>query len=271
MRQNKDVSILLPVYDGDDDVKFEACLKSIKHELGFVDQVVIVLDGYVSETKTNLINRFIPNNLLRLIKLPVNKGLVNALNVGLQNINSKYAARVDADDIIIEGRIKIQKLYMEKYKLDICSSHIEEFGGFYNEITLRKIPISATDILTFMKLRSPFNHMATMYHVDKIRRLGGYPNIFNNEDYALWLAAAAQKLELGNVDAVLMRADVPKEFLDRRAGIKRARAELQLFQFRRKLRLYPLHVDLIALIIRSSFRMLPVFLLKKLYRMTRNY
>lgn len=262
--------MLMAVYDGDDEEKLCKCLLSIQHELRYLHSVVIVCDGEINDKKQKLIDLCIPKTHLNLLRLKKNSGLISALNFGLANIDADIVARLDSDDCMIPNRIVEQYTYMQEHKLDICSGHIKEVGGFYETETFRKVPVSQDDILSMLKFRSPFNHMAVMFDLSKIKKLRGYPNIFNNEDYALWLKAAKAGLKLGNMDKTLVIADVPGSFSQRRLGWQRASSEFALAKFRRNLKLFPMWVDYLALILRLTFRLMPSSWAKSVYRTLRS-
>ena len=260
-----EVSVILPIYDGDDDAKLEKCLSALTAELEDVKEVVVVLDGPVTNIKLKLVNDFIPSEKLKVLQLPENRGLTVALNCALNQVKTKYAIRIDSDDMICPGRVVDQYNYVERHSLDICSAYIKQQGGYFDEPTIRQVPLQHEEIIHFLRYRSAFNHMAIIYRVDKIRNIGGYPEIFNNEDYALWLNAFASGLKFGNINKVMVRADVPVDFAKRRAGWKRAKSEWKLFLYRRKLGVFPLWVDIASLVLRVGFRLMPKTLMKMNY------
>ncbi|HEX5001095.1 MAG TPA: glycosyltransferase family A protein, partial [Bacteroidia bacterium] len=51
---------------------------------------------------------------VRLIQEPV-KGIVNALNTGLNHCKGEYIARMDADDISLPGRLQNQAHYLQSH------------------------------------------------------------------------------------------------------------------------------------------------------------
>jgi glycosyltransferase involved in cell wall biosynthesis len=56
----------------------------------------------VFSDKTREILNLIEDNRVRVIHLEENKGLANALNIGIQNANGELIVRQDADDEIVD-------------------------------------------------------------------------------------------------------------------------------------------------------------------------
>jgi glycosyltransferase involved in cell wall biosynthesis len=99
MNSQPTVSILLPVYN---------CGKCI---FNAVDSVIaqtynnwklfIIDDGSTSNSTKDFLKKIeseLTDNLV-VIRLEKNRGIVNALNSGLEYVNSKYVARIDCDDL----------------------------------------------------------------------------------------------------------------------------------------------------------------------------
>lgn len=71
---------------------------------------------------------------VRLFKNEVNLGLTKSLNVGLQNCNGKYIARMDSDDISVPERLEKQAEYLNEYEdVALVGSNIIVFGEEIDE------------------------------------------------------------------------------------------------------------------------------------------
>ena len=97
------VSVLLPVRNGLPYI--EEALQSIKTQ-DFTDwELIVVDDGSTDGTTEWLATQ--ANHQIRRIGTS-GKGLVSALNLGLAECRGDYVARMDADDVSLPDRFRIQ-------------------------------------------------------------------------------------------------------------------------------------------------------------------
>jgi glycosyltransferase involved in cell wall biosynthesis len=79
-----------------------------------------------------------------LIKNPKNMGLTKSLNKGLKKATGKYIARMDADDISMLKRFKIQYHYLEKHRniflCSTCAINIDKSGRKINRHFIYPFP-----------------------------------------------------------------------------------------------------------------------------------
>lgn len=103
------ITVLMPVYNAEKYIG--ESIQSILNQ-NFTDfELLMVDDG--STDRSMEIARTFEDSRIRIISLPENMGLVNALNIGLAESQSKYIARSDADDISLPDRLSLQLNYME--------------------------------------------------------------------------------------------------------------------------------------------------------------
>ena len=74
------------VYNQDDDQNFIEAINSLKRNTFYIDQTIIVINGYISEIKSKKINENLKDLKITRIDLPINIGLSRALNLGLQKV-----------------------------------------------------------------------------------------------------------------------------------------------------------------------------------------
>src|SRR6056300_1351791 len=74
-------------------------------------EFVIVDDGSTDNT-VSIIKSY-KDNRIRLIKIPFNHGIANALNTGLKACQNKYIARMDVDDVCIKDRFEKQSNFLD--------------------------------------------------------------------------------------------------------------------------------------------------------------
>ena len=61
-----------------------------------------------------------------------------------------------------------------------------------------------------------------------ILKVGGYPNIYLKEDYALWALFIKNNFKLMNINKCLVRARINENFYIRRSGLKYIISEIEL-------------------------------------------
>ncbi len=82
------ISVAISVYKKDNPKYFEQALKSVYGQTLLPDEVVLVIDGLVSEEILNIIDQFkkeLYNKIaIKIIQLPQNVGLGRALNIAVK-------------------------------------------------------------------------------------------------------------------------------------------------------------------------------------------
>ncbi len=206
-------SVLMSVYERDNEKYVELAIESMLNQTCSMEQFVVVLDGPVRAEVNTLLQSYKSRypSIFTIVKLKENKGLANALNVGLQFCRNELVARMDADDISLPERCeKILKAFSQNKDLAICGCNIGEFYNDYNEIrTLRIVPSNHADIVKFMKRRQPFNHPTVIYRKSIVLEVGGYIPLKRKEDFDLFSRILSSNFIAKNIGEVLYlyRAD----------------------------------------------------------------
>ena len=271
------ISVLMCVYNKDDDQHFIEAINSLKRNTFYIDQTIIVINGYISEIKSKTINENLKDLKITRIDLPINIGLSRALNLGLQKVESKWIARFDSDDICHPDRFKIIKEIINtkgKY-FDVFGTYIEEFNLFDKTKNLRKVPLSNNKIKKRILFSNPLNHVSVFFRqslFEESEDENFYPLIDGFEDYALWIKLINQNAKITNIPkvTVLVRAD--EKMLIRRGGLNYIIREIKFRRF--VLNYIPINQypsNLIFCILRIITFTTPIFLKKILYKIKRSY
>src|SRR5215212_8979259 len=103
-----EISVILPVYNGE---KFLG--QAIESILGqsFPDFELIIVNDGSGDNSENIILSYTDKRVVYL-KNQENSGLVSSLNRGVSVAKGKYIARMDADDISLPDRFKLQKDFL---------------------------------------------------------------------------------------------------------------------------------------------------------------
>lgn len=103
----KSVTVLIPVYNGAEYI--ENCIKSLLNQTYNNFKILVVNDGSTDNT-LEVLKKY-PD--VDVISYEKNRGISYALNLGIENIDTDYIIRMDADDISHYDRIRIQVKFMD--------------------------------------------------------------------------------------------------------------------------------------------------------------
>ncbi len=205
------------------------------------DEVVLVVDGPVPHGLDALIESYehAPESIFKVIRLPENGGLGNALRIGVEKASHPVIARMDSDDVSAPDRFEKQIDYMEKHPgCDLLGGQISEFiDSEDNVVGRRVVPCKREEILMWLKGRCPFNHVSVTMLRSRVIAVGNYIDWHFNEDYFLWIRMAEAGCDFANLPDVLVNVRVGADMYRRRGGWKYFRSEkgLQDYMLRRKM------------------------------------
>jgi len=214
-------SVLLSVYKLENPIFLKASLDSIWINQSLKPaEIIIVKDGPLTSELDSVISDFDKIAPLKIITLSENKGLGNALNIGLNKCSNEIVFRMDTDDISVSSRFEEQIKFFDKKrdKIAIIGSNIEEFNiKLYDLSRTRSVPISSTQINKLKFYRNPFNHMTVGFLKSVILAKGGYKHMPGYEDYYLWMRVL-KDYEGINLSKCLVNARVGNDMIKRRQG-----------------------------------------------------
>ena len=180
------VCVVLPIH-GDAPFLTETLL-SIKNQSFREFQCILVLDRVTRKIR-ELTTKYCADNPEFVIIESKGTGISNALNTGLMIADSKYIARIDADDLMDKDRLEKQVKFLEenpnKILIGTQIRFINENGNYLRESNYETKPEKLSQLL---KIRNQIAHPSTMYRSENVIKTGGYDSTFDGcEDYHLWL------------------------------------------------------------------------------------
>lgn len=210
----------MPVYIRESEANVRACLGSLERQECPPDQLVVVEDGPIQGSVARVLDEWGSRLPITRVKLEANRGLGPALAAGLRACRHNMVARMDADDVAVPERFRVQlEAFASKPGLHIVGGQIEEFHDDASRPgSMRVVPEDHAEIERRALYRNPMNHMTVMFRKAAVESVGGYRDFPGYEDYDLWLRALSGGLRLGNVPCVLVRARTGEGFLARRRG-----------------------------------------------------
>lgn len=244
-------SVSMCVYGKDNPAHFQDAVNSILDQTVKPSEVVLVVDGPVTQELDTIIENFEANPIFKVIRLPQNMGHGVARRTGLDNCKCDLVALMDADDLSVRNRFELQLKEFEKCpNLDIVGGNITEFvDNSENIVGKRIVPESDSQIKVYLKKRCPMNQVTVMFKKESVQKAGGYVDWYCDEDYYLWNRMFLANMMFGNVSDILVNVRVGKDMYKRRGSWKyfKSEAKLQGFMLRNRIISIPLYVHNVAM------------------------
>ena len=229
------LSVLMSVYSGTNVGDLTSCLESIKTQTLLPDEIIMVLDGPLSEDTANYINMAMSSLPIKTISFSENRGLGYALRDGLLHCRHELVARVDTDDICLPDRLSKQVNYLYKNPdVALVGSMLKEWYDCLGNrtFTVRSVPLDSEKIAIYARRRNPFNHPTVLFRKSAVLASGNYESCLMFEDYFLWARMIKAGFRLANIPEVLVETQADSDYFRRRGGLKYLRYE---FHFVKKL------------------------------------
>lgn len=191
------ITVLMPVHNGA--AHLVEALQSVLDQ-SLEDFELLIVDDASTDDSASIVETF-TDPRIRLIRSTDRLKLSGALNLGLDQAQGRYVARMDADDISHEDRLLFQARFMEEHPhVGICGTWIR-YCGSANSVLKR--PLTHGEIDAFTLFDTPFAHPSVFLRRElleqhQLRFDGSY---FPTEDFELWtrLLPLTQAINLPSV------------------------------------------------------------------------
>ena len=187
---------------------FEASMDSMINQTIMPNEIVLVLDGPIDGKLMDSVNYYKENypKLVEVLQLTENIGLGKALDQGLTICSNDLVARMDTDDISLPTRCEKQlREFKNNSNLSIVGTNIDEFYDDPNNIiSSRVVPSSNSEIKSFIRRRSPFNHPTVMFKKSAVLASGGYGKLRRKQDLDLFSRMINNGFEATNINESLL-------------------------------------------------------------------
>lgn len=203
MNLSSRVAVLMPAYNAQADLE-----RSLLSLVGDIDpQDILVVDDGSSTPMVAPADA--PARILRLEK---NRGIVGALNAGLELLMAEgydYIARLDAGDLSVPGRLAAQRTHLD------ANAAVALIGGaaHYVDMAGKPLfefmpPVDDAGIRRKMRFNSAFVHPAVMMRVSALRECGVYDAAYQYaEDYELF-ARLMTRYQAANLPGFILTYEV---------------------------------------------------------------
>lgn len=262
-------SLLLPVYAGDRaDFLRLAYESSVMGQTLRPSEAVIVQDGPVPEALAAELKRIEAESPIpvRILRLPANVGLTQALNAGLDACSFDVIARMDADDVSLPERFVKQWALIDS-GYDLVGTGMAEFESDYTVPVAERIPPVGTErIRTHARTHNPFNHPTMMYRREALNRVGNYEPFGKMEDYWLGVRLIAGGAKVENIAEPLVRYRVGAGAFARRGGWREAKTEWALQRAMLEIGFVSRGEYLRNVVMKGAYRLMPAGVKRVLFR-----
>ena len=202
------ISVLMPVYNAEKFLK--EAIDSILNQTFKDFEFLIINDASTDNSKK--ISLFYKDPRIKYFENKKNLGVAKTLNKGLRLAKGKYIARMDADDISLPNRFKLQyeKLKIDRNLVIIFSDFdwVNEKGNYHSTYRLASSP---EEIFYELQFRNCLGHPTVIFNKEIIvNEFGGYDEKYEAEDNDLWLRVS-KKYKIVKLNKVLMKVRRSKQ------------------------------------------------------------
>lgn len=262
-------TLLLPVYARDDPAQLVRAFRSAVDEQTLrPTEALIVRDGPIPDELAAVVDELIATSPVRarLLPLPENVGLADALTAGLAACSHDVVARMDADDVALPERFAKQLALLDT-GFDLIGSGLYEFEDDEAvTIGVRTPPTGETHIKRYARFHDPFNHPTVVYRRAAVEAAGGYVPVGLMEDYWLFARMLASGARAENIPEPLVKYRVGAGAYARRGGLNQLKAELRLQRLMRRAGFTTPAEMIRNVLVRGGYRLVPEGLRKIAYR-----
>ncbi len=198
------ISIVMPVYNGGR--YLAAAVESILAQ-DFADFEFVIVDDGSTDDSLRQLEAFAARDLRLKVISRANTGIVGALNDGVNAAKAELIARMDADDVCVPHRLRVQRDYLlANPKCVAVGSRIlliDSEGWPIREMCEERTH-AEIDEANMRGGGAAMNHPSVMFRAAALKRVGTYKQeLIYAEDLDLWLRMA-EVGELYNLPEVLL-------------------------------------------------------------------
>lgn len=233
-KEYDDYSVLMSVYIKEKPDFLRLSIESMMSQTVPTNDFVLICDGPLTNELNQVIGELQEKykKIINVVRFEENRGLGHALNVGVKTCKNDIIARMDSDDISRSYRCERElEVLCSNKDISIVGSNIEEFVDNPDIICSKRIvPENHEQIVTFSKMRNPFNHPSVMFRKEDVLKVGNYTDVRFMQDYYLWIDMLIAGFKGYNIQdsLVLMRAG--NNLYKRRSGVLYIKIQINLFR-----------------------------------------
>ncbi len=129
MKQTKKISIIIPVYNGEQFLC--RCIDSIINQTYKNYEIIIINDGSTDRTK-QIIEKYVECESRIIFIDKINSGVSDSRNIGIDNASGDYITFIDADDWLEKDTLETMNKLLEKNEYDVIRYNY--YTNYSNEV-----------------------------------------------------------------------------------------------------------------------------------------
>lgn len=187
---NPFVSVILPVYNGEK--YLEDAIKSVLDQT-YTNFELIIVDNASSDSTSTIINKYSSIDSRVMATYCEKRGIVCALNWGINQSKGTLIARIDSDDFWRKDKLSLQVSALNQSPsvalVGTSTIIVDEDGKEKNDVEAfnNGQAMSWQDIKANLSKRNLFCHSSVVFRKQPYFEVGGYIDEFDySEDFDLW-------------------------------------------------------------------------------------
>jgi glycosyltransferase involved in cell wall biosynthesis len=168
----------------------------------FTDFEFIIVDDDSYDRSAEIVQSY-SDRRIKYVRNREHLGLTSSLNLGLEQAQGKYIARMDADDISLPDRFAEQVQFLDRHpEVCVLGTGIRLIDAEGNSIRDVKFPSDADLIKWSLCFYNPIVHSTALMRRQLVQEIGGYnPAYKRSQDYDLWWRISSLGM-LANLDEI---------------------------------------------------------------------
>ncbi len=216
----------MSLYKKEDPLFFDLSMKSIwSVQTKKPNQVILIQDGILTKKLEVVVKKWkeiLGPHLTYLINSE-NIGLTKSLIKGIKQVNEKYIARMDSDDISLPTRFEKQFEFLEKNEdISVVGCYAQEINEFGNIGMVRIYPTDPKKVLLYICKATPLQHSGVMMRSSLfLNKEVSYNRRYRmTQDLALWFDLLCKGYKISNIPEILLQFRITKLTFARRNTTK---------------------------------------------------
>jgi glycosyltransferase involved in cell wall biosynthesis len=200
------VSVLMPYRDAA--ATLEEAARSILAQEGVDLELVAIDDGSRDDGAARI--QALAATDERVVRVQgEGRGIASALGLGLRHARARVIARMDADDVALPARLRLQlEALGEGARLGVVGTQVAPLGdcgeGMRRYIEWQNGIVTPEDHVREIFVESPLCHPSVALRREALEEVGGWQDGRWAEDYDLWLRLDSAGWKLAKVPEVLL-------------------------------------------------------------------
>jgi glycosyltransferase involved in cell wall biosynthesis len=209
------VSIIMPVFNSEEFL--ERAIESILFQTHSNFELIVIYDESTDGSLEIIEDYCFRDTRVKFLK-GNKQGISGALNIGIEQSEGKFIARMDSDDICDRTRLEKQISLLEQENIDICGGHslLMDASDRINGVSIS--PLGHQACTLGLGFDVPFFHptvmMRSSFLIEHDLRYG-QSRYKAAEDYDLWVRMHQAGALFGNVDDIVLKYRVLGDSLSR--------------------------------------------------------